>query len=86
MKKEYDFSSGKRGAVAPVLPGKTRVTIPLDDDVLGLVSLPDSRNGRRQLSESHQRCPTRVYSTAQGTVGENATTCDTGRNWHTCMT
>lgn len=34
MKNEYDFTSGKRGAVAPVPPGKTRVTIPLDDDVL----------------------------------------------------
>ncbi len=34
MKKEYDFSSAKRGAVVPVSPGKTHVTIPLDDDVL----------------------------------------------------
>lgn len=34
MKKDYDFSSGERGAVASVPPGKTRVTIPLDDDVL----------------------------------------------------
>lgn len=33
MKKEYDFSQGKRG---PVLrqTGKTRITIYLDDDVL----------------------------------------------------
>jgi uncharacterized protein (DUF4415 family) len=35
MKKEYDFSKGKRGAVIPVAAGKTRVTIRLDDDVLG---------------------------------------------------
>jgi BrnA antitoxin of type II toxin-antitoxin system len=34
MKKQYDFSRGKRGAVAPVKPGKTRITIRLDDDVL----------------------------------------------------
>lgn len=33
MRKEYDFSGGKRGAVLPS-PGKTRVTIMLDDDVL----------------------------------------------------
>jgi uncharacterized protein (DUF4415 family) len=33
MKKQYDFSNGKRGAV--VSPkGKTRVTIWLDDDVI----------------------------------------------------
>jgi uncharacterized protein (DUF4415 family) len=33
MKKEYDFSKGKRGAVIPT-PGKTRITIRIDDDVL----------------------------------------------------
>ena len=35
MKKEYDFSKGKRGAVVPVPPGKTRITIRLDDDLIG---------------------------------------------------
>jgi len=34
MKKEYDFSKGKRGAVVTVPAGKTRVTIRLDTDVL----------------------------------------------------
>ena len=34
MKKEYDFRNGRRGAVLRVPPGKTRVTIRLDDDVL----------------------------------------------------
>jgi uncharacterized protein (DUF4415 family) len=34
MKKEYDFSKGKRGAVVPLPAGKTRITIRLDDDVL----------------------------------------------------
>jgi uncharacterized protein (DUF4415 family) len=34
MKKEYDFSQGKRGAIAPPNAGKTRITIRLDDDVL----------------------------------------------------
>ena len=34
MKKEYDFSTGRRGAVLKVPPGKTRVTIRLDDDIL----------------------------------------------------
>ncbi len=33
MRKEYDFSKGKRGAVIPQR-GKTRITIFLDDDVL----------------------------------------------------
>ncbi len=34
MKKEYDFSKGKRGAIEPLPPGKTRITIRLDDDVI----------------------------------------------------
>ena len=34
MRDEYDFSGGRRGAVIPVPPGKTRITIRLDDDVL----------------------------------------------------
>jgi len=33
MRKEYDFSKGKRGAVIPS-PGKTRITIMLDEDVI----------------------------------------------------
>jgi len=33
MRKEYDFSQAKRGAVIPQ-PGKTRITIYLDDQVL----------------------------------------------------
>ena len=33
MKKEYDFSKGKRGAVLKSR-GKTRITIHLDDDVI----------------------------------------------------
>jgi uncharacterized protein (DUF4415 family) len=34
MKPEYDFSKGKRGAVLPMPPGKERITIRLDKDVL----------------------------------------------------
>lgn len=34
MKEEYDFSQGKRGAIEPTLPEKTRITIQLDDDIL----------------------------------------------------
>jgi uncharacterized protein (DUF4415 family) len=33
MRKDYDFSKGKRGAVLPS-KGKTRITIMLDNDVL----------------------------------------------------
>jgi uncharacterized protein (DUF4415 family) len=34
MKREYDFSKGKRGPVVQAPKGKTRITIRLDDDVL----------------------------------------------------
>lgn len=34
MKKEYDFSQGKRGAVVPSSRGKTRITIRIDDEIL----------------------------------------------------
>jgi len=34
MKKEYDFTKAKRGAVVAEAPGKTRVTIRLDSSVL----------------------------------------------------
>ena len=34
MKEEYDFSQGKRGAIDRLPPGKTRITIRLDEDVV----------------------------------------------------
>jgi uncharacterized protein (DUF4415 family) len=34
MKKEYNFSKGKRGAVVPTPKGKTRITIRIDNDIL----------------------------------------------------
>jgi hypothetical protein len=34
MKKFYDFSKGKRGAVVPLPPGKTRITIRLDNEII----------------------------------------------------
>jgi len=34
MRKNYDLTKAKRGAVIPTPPGKTRITIRIDDDVL----------------------------------------------------
>ena len=34
MKKEYDFSKAKRGAIDPTPAGKTKVTLRLDDEIL----------------------------------------------------
>ena len=34
MRDEYDFSNARRGPAVSVPPGKTRITIRLDDDVI----------------------------------------------------
>ena len=34
MRKNYEFTHGKRGAVIPTPKGKTRITIRIDDDTL----------------------------------------------------
>ena len=34
MKRQYDFSKGKRGPVFAAQPGKTRITIRIDNEVL----------------------------------------------------
>ena len=50
MKKEYDFSKGKRGAVIKTR-GKTRITIHLDDDVIDAfrVRAEESSHGYQTL-------------------------------------
>jgi len=45
MKKEYDFSKGKRGPVVSN-KGKTRITIYLDDDILDAYRSKADKNGR----------------------------------------
>ena len=45
MKKEYDFSKGKRGAVIKTR-GKTRITIHLDNDVIDAFRIKAEEAGR----------------------------------------
>ena len=45
MKKEYDFSKAKRGAVVPQ-PGKTRITIYLDDAVVRHFKAQSEKTGK----------------------------------------
>lgn len=45
MRKEYDFSKAKRGAVGKA-KGKTRITIYLDDDVLDAYRAKGDKLGR----------------------------------------
>jgi len=44
MRKEYDFSKAKKGAVIPS-PGKTRITIMLDDDVIEYFRMVAEKQG-----------------------------------------
>lgn len=45
MKKAYDFSKGKRGAVIPTT-GKTRITIYMDDAVLKRFKAQSEKTGK----------------------------------------
>ena len=45
MKKEYNFSKGKRGAVIRAA-GKTRITIYLDDPILGQFRVQSEKTGK----------------------------------------
>ena len=45
MKKVYDFSKGKRGAVTPTT-GKTRITIYMDDAVLKRFKAQSEKSGK----------------------------------------
>jgi len=45
MKKEYDFSKGKRGAVIPTT-GKTRITIYLDDEIVHRFKTQSAETGK----------------------------------------
>ena len=44
MRDEYDFSKGRRGAVL-ASPGKTRITIMLDDDVIAFFRAKAEQRG-----------------------------------------
>ena len=44
MRKNYDFSKGARGAVI-ASPGKTRITIMLDDDIIEFFRIEAEKSG-----------------------------------------
>jgi uncharacterized protein (DUF4415 family) len=45
MKKVYDFSKAKRGAVIPTT-GKTRITIYMDDTIVSRFKAPSEKTGK----------------------------------------
>jgi uncharacterized protein (DUF4415 family) len=61
VRKEYDFTNGKRGAVIPST-GKTRITIMLDDDLIEFF---------RAKAEAHGTgYQTMINATLRATVAE----------------
>jgi len=56
MKREYDFSKAKRGAVATVPKGKTRITIRLDDEILAWFRDQVERAGGGNYQSVTMRC------------------------------
>ena len=72
MKKEYDFSKGRRGAVLKVPPGKTRVTIRLDNDILDWFrqQVDDAGGGNYQtlINEALRSCMNRSQDSLETTL------------------
>ncbi|QQS45175.1 MAG: BrnA antitoxin family protein [Acidobacteriota bacterium] len=56
MKKEYDFSQGKREAVVKPVAGKTRITIRIDDEILqwfkGQAHLAEGANYQTMINDA----------------------------------
>ena len=56
MKKEYDFSHGKRRPISKPVAGKTRITIRIDDEILqwfkDQANLADGANYQTMINEA----------------------------------
>jgi uncharacterized protein (DUF4415 family) len=72
MKRQYDFSKGRRGAVVRVPKGKTRITIRLDDDVLAWfrrqVDLAGGGNYQTLINDALQQHIARVREPLEDTL------------------
>lgn len=66
MKDHYDFSKGKRGAIFPLPPNHTKVTVAIDNEILDFLSAEATRRGGasfcgmvneglREFMEAHRR-------------------------------
>lgn len=71
MRKEYDVSKGKRGAII-ASPGKSRITIMLDDDILEFVRVKaeSARIGYQTLINAELKT---AVARSDGKVAESLT-------------
>ena len=72
MKKEYDFSRGRRGAVLGAPPGKTRITIRIDDDVLQWFRAQVHKAGGGSHETAMSKALRRVMESPEGHVKEHS--------------
>jgi hypothetical protein len=72
MKKEYDFGSGRRGAVVGGPPGKTRITIRIDDDVLHWFRAQMHQAGGGSYQTAMSEALRRAMESSEGHVDEHS--------------
>jgi len=77
MRREYDFSKGKRGPVLKTPPGKTRITIRLDNEVLNWFRAQVHAAGG-ELPVAHQPGPRGTHRGQTRTPRTNAAACVAG--------
>jgi uncharacterized protein (DUF4415 family) len=72
MKEHYDFSKGRRGAVLPPRPGKTRITIRIDDDIIdwfrNAVEAAGGGNYQSMINEALRQHISHADGTLEATV------------------
>ena len=72
MKREYDFSKARRGAVVQVPKGKTRITIRLDDEILewfrGQVNRAGGGNYQSMINEALRQHVRRAHEPLEATL------------------
>ena len=69
MKKVYDFSKGKRGAVIP-MTGKTRITIYMDDSILKRFKAQSEKTGKGYQTLINEALQSYLGLTAQPVTQE----------------
>ena len=72
MKREYDFSKARRGAVVSVPKGKTRITIRLDDEIVewfrGRVERAGGGNYQSLINEALRQHVRRAHEPLEATL------------------
>jgi len=66
VKKEYDFGRGRRGAVLGAPPGKTRITIRVDDDILQWFRAQRHKAGGGNYQTSMNEALRRAMESSEG--------------------